>query len=90
MSSVAHVFANNAQLGGGSPATRAQTPCKSFRVTVAQPGSAATPALKAAAWSEMHAEYCATVNEQDVGMLPQLATAGGAARQAPSSVLQFC
>ena len=59
-------------------------------MTVAQPASAATPELKAAASSDMHAAYCATVVGQDAGMLPQLATAGPAARQPVSWLWQFC
>ena len=59
-------------------------------MTVAQPGSALTALLKAAALSLMQAEYCDTVAVQVAGMALQLAVAGPAVRQGVSWLLQFC
>ena len=89
-SNPAHVLVNKAQLAGGSAVTKAQTVCRSVRVTVAQVASAATPLLKAATSSAMHAEYCATVAAQATGMVVQLGTAGPAVRQAACWEAQFC
>ena len=47
-SSPAQVFVSNAQLAGGSAATKFHTASKPLRVMLAQVASAATPALKAA------------------------------------------
>lgn len=56
---------------------------------MAQPGSAPTALLKAAALSVMQVEYCDTVAVQVGGMAVQLAVTGPAVRQGLSWLLQF-
>lgn len=77
------------QLSGRSAVMVFHTASKSGRVDVLQLGSALTAALKAAAWSPIHAEYCAAVTPQLAGMAAHLAAAGLACRQVFSWPVQF-
>ena len=71
-----HLLDSGVQLSGRSAVMAFQTASKSGRVAVAQAVSPWMAELKAAVWSAMQAEYCATVTPQLAGMAAHLAAAG--------------